>query len=52
MYIACLTMLVAYVLIFSEVIHRTNAAIIGAVVMIGVGSYFDFYSQGAAIDVH
>lgn len=49
MLIATGVMLAAYVLIFSEVMHRSAAAIIGAVVMIGVGEYFGFYSQQAAV---
>ncbi|NWF38912.1 ArsB/NhaD family transporter [Mariprofundus sp. NF] len=49
MYIALAVMLGAYVLIFSEVLHRTSAAIIGAVVMIGVGTAVGFYSQDMAI---
>ena len=39
----------AYVLIFSELIHRTHAAVIGAVTMVSVGTYAGFYSQQAAI---
>ena len=39
----------AYVLIFSEKIHRTSAAIIGAVSMVTIGMMFDFYSQEEAI---
>ena len=49
MFIALGIMFAAYVLIFSEVLHRTSAAIIGAVVMIGVGTYAGFYSQDLAI---
>lgn len=49
MYIARAVMLGAYVLIFSELLHRTSAAIIGAVVMIGVGTGIGFYSQDMAI---
>lgn len=49
MWIAVGVMLAAYVLIFSEWMHRSAAAIVGAVVMIGVGEYFGFYSQQAAI---
>ena len=47
--IAAMVLLAAYILIFSEVIHRTSAAIIGAVVMIGIGMAFGFYSQEAAL---
>lgn len=49
MWIAAGTLLCAYVLIFSEVLHRTSAGIIGAVVMVGVGTFFGFYSQEAAV---
>ncbi len=49
MYIAAGILLAAYALIFSEVLHRANAAIIGAVVMIGVGMARGFYSQEAAL---
>jgi len=49
MWIAAGTLLCAYVLIFSEVLHRTSAGIIGAVVMVGVGTYYGFYSQEAAM---
>ncbi|KRT58706.1 ArsB/NhaD family transporter, partial [endosymbiont of Ridgeia piscesae] len=42
-------LLLAYVLIFSEWMHRTHAAILGAVVMIGVGMGLGFYSQEAAL---
>lgn len=47
--LATMVLLLAYALIFSEKIHRTNAAIIGAVLMIGVGMAFGFYSQEAAL---
>lgn len=49
MLIACLVLVAAYVLIFTEKIHRTSAAIIGAVSMIGIGMWQGFYSQEAAI---
>lgn len=49
MMIAALIMVACYALIFTEVIHRTSAAIIGSVVMIVVGMVFGFYSQEAAI---
>jgi len=49
MWIAGMTLIAAYVLIFSEVIHRTNAAIIGAVFMIGIGTWKGFYSQADAV---
>ena len=49
MLIAGLVLVGAYVLIFSEVLHRTSAAILGAITMIGVGMAFGFYSQERAI---
>jgi len=42
-------LLLAYGVIFSEIIHRTGAAIIGAVVMVGVGEWLGFYSQQQAV---
>jgi Na+/H+ antiporter NhaD/arsenite permease-like protein len=49
MWIAGGVLLVSYAVIFSEYIHRTSAAIIGATVMVGVGAACGFYSQEAAI---
>ena len=49
MWIASMVLAVAYILIFTEVIHRTIAGIIGAVVMVATGMYFGFYSQTEAI---
>ena len=49
MWIALAILLGAYLLIFSEVMHRTSAGVIGAVVMVGSGMLFGFYSQEAAI---
>ena len=49
MWIAAAVLVVAYALIFSEVIHRTIAGVIGAVVMILTGMYFGFYSQAEAV---
>jgi Na+/H+ antiporter NhaD/arsenite permease-like protein len=49
MWIAGSVLVVAYVLIFSEVIHRTLAGVIGAVVMILAGMAGGFYSQADAI---
>ncbi len=49
MFIAAGILLAAYVLIFSEILHRTNAAIVGAVVMTVVGMFVGFYSQEEAI---
>jgi len=49
MWIAATVLVGAYILIFSEIIHRTHAAIIGAVAMIAIGTYVGFYSQEEAI---
>lgn len=39
----------AYVLIFSEVMHRAYAALLGAVCMVMLGGWAGFYSQEAAL---
>jgi len=49
MWIAGLILVAAYILIFTEVIHRTLAGVIGAVAMIMAGLIFGFYSQGDAV---
>lgn len=49
MWASALVLVVAYVLIFTETLHRTTAAISGAVVMIGIGMWMGFYTQEAAI---
>jgi Na+/H+ antiporter NhaD/arsenite permease-like protein len=49
MSVAGVILLSAYALIFSEIIHRSYAAIVGAVVMVVAGTWFGFYSQEAAI---
>jgi Na+/H+ antiporter NhaD/arsenite permease-like protein len=49
MIVSGLILVVAYALIFAEVIHRMHAAIIGAVAMIGIGLYGGFYTQEQAI---
>jgi len=49
MLIAAAVLAGSYVLIFSEIIHRTSAALLGAVSMIGIGMLFGFYTQEAAI---
>jgi Na+/H+ antiporter NhaD/arsenite permease-like protein len=49
MWLAGGILLAAYALIFSERVHRTYAAIAGAVVMVGVGSWRGFYSQEDAL---
>ena len=50
MWIASAILLGVYILIFSEVIHRTSAGVIGAVVMVGVGTVYGFYSQRDAME--
>jgi Na+/H+ antiporter NhaD/arsenite permease-like protein len=50
MWIAASVLVVAYVLIFSEVIHRTLAGVIGSVAMIVTGMIFGFYTQTEAIE--
>ncbi|MBT2970318.1 MAG: citrate transporter [gamma proteobacterium symbiont of Ctena orbiculata] len=49
MWTSAIVLVVAYVLIFSEILHRTIAAIFGAVVMVGIGMWMGFYTQEAAI---
>ena len=49
MLISAGVLLAAYILVFTEVIHRASAALIGAVVMIGAGSWFGFYTQEQAV---
>jgi Na+/H+ antiporter NhaD/arsenite permease-like protein len=49
MLIALIIVIVTYTLIFRETIHRTNAAIIGAVCMVGAGMFLGFYTQEQAI---
>jgi Na+/H+ antiporter NhaD/arsenite permease-like protein len=49
MWIAGSILVGAYILIFTEVIHRTLAGVIGAVAMILAGLIFGFYSQGDAV---
>jgi Na+/H+ antiporter NhaD/arsenite permease-like protein len=49
MWIAGAILVVAYVLIFTEVIHRTIAGVIGAVVMILAGMVGGFYGQAEAV---
>jgi Na+/H+ antiporter NhaD/arsenite permease-like protein len=49
MWLAGLILLATYGLIFFEIIHRTSAAVIGAVVMVGAGSLGGFYSQEQAL---
>ena len=49
MWVAGVILIGAYLLIFSERMHRTYAALAGAVVMVGVGVWRGFYTQEAAI---
>ncbi len=42
-------LLLAYVLIFTEVMHRSYAALLGAVVMVMLGGWAGFYSQEEAL---
>jgi len=49
MWASAAVLVVSYFLIFTEMLHRTTAAILGAVVMIGIGMGMGFYSQEAAI---
>ncbi len=49
MWLAGAVLVAAYALIFSEVIHRTLAAVIGAVAMILIGMIGGFYSQAGAV---
>lgn len=42
-------LVVAYALIFTEVIHRAYAALLGAVAMIMLGGWLGYYSQEAAL---
>ena len=49
MLIAATVLVAAYALIFTEVLHRATAALLGAVAMIVVGMAFGFYDQEKAI---
>jgi Na+/H+ antiporter NhaD/arsenite permease-like protein len=49
MWVSAAVLVASYVLIFSERLHRTIAAIVGAVVMVAVGMAMGFYTQQAAI---
>lgn len=49
MWASAAVLVISYMLIFTEILHRTTAAILGAVVMIGIGMGMGFYSQEAAI---
>ncbi len=47
--ISAIVLIGAYILVFTEACHRTNAAVIGAVVMVGIGTWHDFYTQAQAV---
>ena len=49
MLIAAAILVASYALIFSERLHRTSAALLGAVVMVGVGEMVGFYTQEQAV---
>jgi Na+/H+ antiporter NhaD/arsenite permease-like protein len=49
MALALAILLIAYVLIFTEVMHRAYAALLGAVVMVMLGGWAGFYSQESAL---
>jgi len=49
MWASATVLVISYLLIFTGVLHRTTAAILGAMVMIGIGMGMGFYSQEAAI---
>ena len=49
MIFAGVVLIAAYALIFSEKLHRTSAALIGAVVMVGAGMWAGFYTQEQAL---
>jgi Na+/H+ antiporter NhaD/arsenite permease-like protein len=49
MWIAAAVLVAAYILVFSEVVHRTTAGVLGAVLMIAAGMTFGFYTQESAI---
>lgn len=50
MWIAGAILVAVYILIFTEIMHRTSASVIGAVAMVGAGIVFDFYTQRAAME--
>ena len=49
MFLALAILVIAYALIFTEVMHRSYAALLGAVVMVMLGGWAGFYSQEAAL---
>lgn len=48
--LSSLIFIVSLVVIFSEKVHRSITGIAGAVIMVGVGKVFGFYSEEAALD--
>lgn len=48
--VALAILLLSYGLIFSEVIHRSYAALLGAVAMVVIGQWAGFYGQGEAME--
>jgi len=49
MWVATAILVGAYAMIFSERLHRTYAALAGAVIMVTIGSWLGFYSQEKAL---
>jgi Na+/H+ antiporter NhaD/arsenite permease-like protein len=49
MWASAAVLVAAYALIFTETLHRTTAAILGAITMIGIGMFMGFYSQEQAV---
>jgi Na+/H+ antiporter NhaD/arsenite permease-like protein len=49
MWTSAVLLIGAYALIFTEILHRTTAAMLGAITMIGVGMWMGFYSQEEAL---
>ena len=49
MLVAAGVLVAAYALIFTEVLHRATAALLGAVLMVVAGMVFGFYDQESAI---
>ena len=49
MWIATAILVGAYVMIFSERLHRTYAALAGAVAMVGIGGWLGFYTEEHAL---
>lgn len=49
--VSTIIFVIALTLIFTEKFHRTIIALVGGVIMIVVGTYMGFYSQGKAIEV-